>query len=311
MLGIEEFHRMKLKLYPDESVYSICARYYLYSGHSARLVKIKRNNKLYLSLQKAFLLMSPVSLPVGSRWVRDSYFLEKHCTYPYFSHFIVNPVQRKRFKHLILSGDPYVLERRVHPDHSRKLRLCPICVDEDVYKYGEPYWHRSHQLPGSIVCHIHNVSLVSECPVCKESLAERNDIIPKVLPLFCSRGHSLHCPYSNSNKDLFTIAHNNWLLLHMPRAIRFTKIRKTMFYFFDRDKVEKNDSFLTTTMYSRFLSRFGEEMLSQIGVSNKDIVLPSLLGEETLINPLIYIIYMIYFSDSAVNFLKLNPLSSN
>lgn len=94
-------------------------------------------------------------------------------------------------------------------------------------------------------------------------------------------------------------------------AIRFTKIRKTMFYFFDRDKVKKNESFYITTMYSRFLSRFGEEMLSQIGVSNKDIVLPSLLGKETLINPLIYIIYMIYFSDSAVNFLKLNPLSNN
>lgn len=51
---MEEFHRMKLRLYPDESVYSICARYYLYSGHFTRLAKIKRNNKLYLSLQNAF-----------------------------------------------------------------------------------------------------------------------------------------------------------------------------------------------------------------------------------------------------------------
>ncbi|WP_158659180.1 hypothetical protein [Paenibacillus polymyxa] len=41
-------------------------------------------------------------------------------------------------------------------------------------------------------------------------------------------------------------------------------------------------------MYSKFLSRFGEEMLSQIGLSDQDIVLPSLWGKEALINPLIY-----------------------
>ncbi|AUO07087.1 hypothetical protein NS115_01145 [Paenibacillus jamilae] len=306
LLGMEEFHRMKLSLYPDESVYSICARYYLYTGHFARLAKIKRNNKLYSSLQNAFLLMSPVSLPVGSRWVRDSYFLEKHSAYPYFSHFILNPEHRKRFKRSILEGDPYILEKRLHPDHGRKLRLCPICVDEEVNKYGEPYWHRSHQLPGSIVCHIHNVLLVSECPICKESLADRNDPLPKVLPLFCSRGHSLHCTRSNRNKDFLTIANNNWLLLHMQRAIRFTRIRKTMFYFLKRDKVEQTHSFYTTIMYSKFLNRFGEETLSQIGLSDQDIVLPSLLGEEALINPLIYIIYMIYFSGSTDEFIKFN-----
>ncbi|ALA44035.1 hypothetical protein NLX82_27420 [Paenibacillus sp. A3M_27_13] len=67
-------------------------------------------------------------------------------------------------------------------------------------------------------------------------------------------------------------------------------------------------------MYSKFLSRFGEEMLSQIGLSDQDIVLPSLWGKEALINPLIYIIYMIYFSDSVANFLKLKSdegLSNN
>ncbi|OMF71531.1 hypothetical protein [Paenibacillus peoriae] len=125
---------------------------------------------------------------------------------------------------------------------------------------------------------------------------------------------SLHCTHSNINNDLFTIAHNNWLLLHMQRAIRFTKIRKNMFYFLNRDKVEQTHSFYTTTMYSKFLSRFGEEMLSQIGLSNQDIVLPSLWGKEALINPLIYIIYMIYFSDSVANFLKLKSdegLSNN
>lgn len=97
---------------------------------------------------------------------------------------------------------------------------------------------------------------------------------------------SLHCTHSNINNDLFTIAHNNWLLLHMQRAIRFTKIRKNMFYFLNRDKVEQTHSFYTTTMYSKFLSRFGEEMLSQIGLSDQDIVLPSLWEKRRWLIPL-------------------------
>lgn len=39
-------------------------------------------------------------------------------------------------------------------------RLCPQCHAADVARYGEPYWHRAHHLPGVLVCHLHGDTLV-------------------------------------------------------------------------------------------------------------------------------------------------------
>lgn len=40
------------------------------------------------------------------------------------------------------------------------LRFCPACVSEDLRSWGEPYWHRLHQVPGVEICPLHNVYLV-------------------------------------------------------------------------------------------------------------------------------------------------------
>jgi hypothetical protein len=41
----------------------------------------------------------------------------------------------------------------------RYFRFCPKCLEEDLHKYGEVYWHRLHQTPGVLVCVIHAVPL--------------------------------------------------------------------------------------------------------------------------------------------------------
>ncbi len=39
------------------------------------------------------------------------------------------------------------------------LSYCPDCVEADRQEWGEPYWHRSHQCPGVMLCHKHLVPL--------------------------------------------------------------------------------------------------------------------------------------------------------
>ena len=36
-----------------------------------------------------------------------------------------------------------------------KLRYCPLCRQEDIEKYGEPYWHTVHQIELMPLCPIH------------------------------------------------------------------------------------------------------------------------------------------------------------
>lgn len=35
-----------------------------------------------------------------------------------------------------------------------------MCLIEDTQKYGEPYWHRMHQIPGVLVCPTHGFVLL-------------------------------------------------------------------------------------------------------------------------------------------------------
>ncbi len=50
-----------------------------------------------------------------------------------------------------------ILQSNIKPP--RFLRYCPQCVKSDEEKNGEAYWHRSHQIVGVRICHIHDVWL--------------------------------------------------------------------------------------------------------------------------------------------------------
>ncbi len=56
-------------------------------------------------------------------------------------------------------------------------RFCVQCLDEDMFRWGESYWRRSHNLPGVYVCNAHRVFLHdTDLPVALASRA------PLVLP---------------------------------------------------------------------------------------------------------------------------------
>lgn len=44
--------------------------------------------------------------------------------------------------------------------------FCSLCLIQDFSIFGEPYWHRSHQLPTVYYCPRHNIPLQNKCPKC-------------------------------------------------------------------------------------------------------------------------------------------------
>jgi hypothetical protein len=38
-------------------------------------------------------------------------------------------------------------------------RWCSACISRDIEEYGLAYWHRTHQLPGVVICPLHGLSL--------------------------------------------------------------------------------------------------------------------------------------------------------
>lgn len=68
-------------------------------------------------------------------------------------------------------------------------RFCPVCIQEDLRRFGQPYWHRSHQLPGVTVCARHGCLLLERCRSCQHEIGQYNHLY---LPhLVCINGHRL------------------------------------------------------------------------------------------------------------------------
>jgi hypothetical protein len=56
-------------------------------------------------------------------------------------------------------------------------RACPECLHHDWLELGACYFHRSHQLKGSRVCHKHGLPLLSNCPMCKGPLGDVRSLL--------------------------------------------------------------------------------------------------------------------------------------
>ena len=88
----------------------------------------------------------------------------QHTLYPYYARFFSTPRKRSTYAYTI-NGNPAAVHRlgitQANGVHCSVLRYCPACYQEDIQRYGEPYWHRSHQLPAMQICIKHHCWLVT------------------------------------------------------------------------------------------------------------------------------------------------------
>jgi hypothetical protein len=74
---------------------------------------------------------------------------------------------------------------------TRRIRYCPRCIDQDHSTWGEPYWHRVHQLPTVFFCHEHHCALSTSCPQCDRSVVLVGRTLAEPPPLQCICGYDL------------------------------------------------------------------------------------------------------------------------
>lgn len=152
-------------LYPDELLYSILARYHvlsqnvslketvndLFNRHSASAV-IDLPSNLYTLCE---------NLTPGSS-ITPEYLIEHHTLLPLYRPFLGPERHEKVLTAMKFGGEVHttigVMASSIKAH--RRLRFCPSCVKNDHERYGEPYWHRTHQVPGVEVCHIHHQHLI-------------------------------------------------------------------------------------------------------------------------------------------------------
>lgn len=152
-------------LYPDELLYSGLARFHLVSGNIAQKQSI---NNLFENKMVCATVDLPAHIKYLSKQLNNIYTVDQliwnHTLYPYYTTFL-SKEKTKKIHSLMANGSPW---GEVHISlglaactvkRPRYLKYCKECIKDDINIYHEPFWHRSHQIPGICFCPIHNVEL--------------------------------------------------------------------------------------------------------------------------------------------------------
>lgn len=152
--------------YPDELVYSLCARFSERVSYSSAKSILK---ELFGAPTASAVIDLPnrlghlaAALPTGTSLTLDNLIL-RHTLFPFFSAFF-HPLRVMRLRKSMASNCGPAIHMRSGIMASRiplptHLRFCSTCKKENKECSGEAYWHRLHQLPGVEVCPSHQTFL--------------------------------------------------------------------------------------------------------------------------------------------------------
>ncbi len=153
--------------YPDEVIGSVIARGCRQTGLSLKrlMSELAGSGRACAS----FLMSSNIGTMGAWCGVDPEELLLKHTVFPYAVYFMPKTMRAALiFKALRpVPGEDCLSSLTKNVSHGLPYRrLCRACIREDLSRYGETYWHRSHLLPAAFLCLRHGIPLqVSDIPV--------------------------------------------------------------------------------------------------------------------------------------------------
>lgn len=152
---------------PDETLYSVISRSFKLNGDrssSSFLAKTFGTKHAIIATGLPSRISELIKcLKYNSINIHENDIINNLTLYPYFSTFLT-PKSAELLKYKMLSSDGRSIKIGTGLvaqglGAAEPLRQCDSCRNSDFQKYGQPYWHRSHQLPKVSVCYIHNEPL--------------------------------------------------------------------------------------------------------------------------------------------------------
>lgn len=149
--------------YPGEWWYSILCRYHVRSGRQKVATTL---HELYGARPLIHGRLFPgvdcyaITRQLPEQVMTLKKVLLEHTLMPYYLRFYSPEKKRSVFSNLLAgrSGGLTSIQLQTS-DGKQGLKFCPICRGEDTEAYGEPYWHREHQIPLMPLCPKHGCHL--------------------------------------------------------------------------------------------------------------------------------------------------------
>jgi hypothetical protein len=153
--------------FPDESLFSLIARYHRLSGHHDdrdTLHELFGKHTQIVSSHLPSLLDTLASRLPQAMALDAQDIVDRHTLFPYFRPFLterqvaLSLVAMKGSSASGLKTLMGLIASQVGGGNC--YRYCEQCSERDVELVGQPYWHRAHQLPAVHICAQHGTPLV-------------------------------------------------------------------------------------------------------------------------------------------------------
>ena len=148
--------------YPDELLYSTCARYLQRVNY---INKQSVTEELFGKKGFSAIVDFPTHIETLSNVIPNNNYsakelIDNNTLLPFFEPFLPDDRAIIVRREMIDSRSSYNISARLgiranqllSPDY---LRFCPVCVENDRKNYEETYWHRLHQISGIVICPQH------------------------------------------------------------------------------------------------------------------------------------------------------------
>jgi hypothetical protein len=304
--------------YPDELLYSICARY----SSRVQYGQVKSvTSELFGTKCATAVIELPCYLdhfisvlPSGHKYTVEQ-LIDNHTLLRFYSPFLTEE-RVKRLLDSITGLNDFPIYScltlyRSGIESPEWLRFCPKCASEDLENFGELYWHRLHQIPGVFVCPKHQLFLeISNVQV-------RNRHQPA---LFVPASEAIKIvPYSfidlsnNTHKQMTQIANDAFWLLNQYKLVPgYNFLRdKYMINLLDRQLASWNNTVNITALAREFLNYYSDDLLNKLSCSiggNKDtnwlINLIRNLGKNAANHPIHHLLLIQFLGLTASDFFQ-------
>jgi hypothetical protein len=155
--------------YPDEIFYSVLCRYHVRSANPS----VYQTNRELWGKNVGVSLLFPSGIeriaekiPPQANLTAER-FITENTIFPFLKPFLPRERAERLFEAMKngASGHRNMSNlsgfSRLKFARQPNLRYCEACMSADSSAYGEPYWHRLHQLPGIYICPKHQAPLLN------------------------------------------------------------------------------------------------------------------------------------------------------
>lgn len=165
-LGIRRRLTSIPSFFPDQTLYSWVGEYHFHSGNALPEITAEQ---LFWSKLAGWNFHIPSHLDNFCASTRRSFgdpedIVSNHTVLPAYLWFRPNSIAATtilRMRGKTTAGLPQLLGlKKTQGDFLAPRHHCAECTLEDTRRYGRPYWHLSHQLPGVAVCLVHQAPLL-------------------------------------------------------------------------------------------------------------------------------------------------------